>query len=217
MAITFPLQPVLDLSCSAFRMNGGLQGFHTNGVIRNTHMVKQTLGIKQYHQTVNCVILDEDIEFAKNLFKFFQRLTIDVLSDRHMCDKVYEREIYKILQLGSVKSTNITAICRLPGFSFTYLSACEIHKFLPLLKPGGVGEENELITDTKCQIITQSKCVNYPGYNVHGKINEHLVTWYTPWIIPEDVIVIKQARIKENGTDWFTGFVSSRLDRVYRK
>lgn len=214
MKSTFPFDYVLQLSCSAFRMNGGIYSLQNSGVNRNSEMIKQTLGLKEYDETQSCEVTEEDIEFAKNLTIFFQRLSLDVLGDRYVYDKKYERETYNLMLTGLVKSNKITHIAKLPGFSFKYLAASEIQKVLPSLQPEFISDEGKIISNIECQIITQTKCTNYPGFNVYGIINNRMVTWYSNKIILEDIIVIEHAVIKENGNEWFTGVFSSRLGNV---
>lgn len=207
----FLVQTVLNLSCAAQRRNESyikeveiIQADDEtvkSVIYSNKLLIRSTLGDMEWVYGLppkDLVVLEEDIQLADEIRKFFRRLSFKVISD-NISD--FDQKIHALLNSETVSSSDLGFIACLPSVYFREESKIRISNIIKECT-GYLGTTGQVLTDLDSEILEVTRSNNYDAWNITAIIDKKLSYWMTSNEVVVGPAVIIKAKVKEHSMHW---------------
>jgi hypothetical protein len=209
----FPTQQVLELACSAQRINGAYLKeteavYSTDGMYLYSKQTNKMLMLVTAHPPIWTAdpkekpaaleVLPEDVALAEEIQKYFKRLMFAAISG----DNDFQTNINSFLNADSIESKNFGYIACLPSVYARDKSQNKIKKVARSLEEGYLGEIGSQLKDLDCEILESVKSKNFEGYNISAIINSKMVSWLNKTDLKIGPCVVVKAKVKDHSKHW---------------
>jgi len=228
---------ILSICCAAFRENGGFvpntKPYTLFNVveytcfphIRATNIVKQTeIKDDTYIDEQNiptCTVTPDDTELATEIIDFLMKyMSLEILEfndDELNSRQEYLKKIFPIFEKNKLSRSDIRNLSKLPEFYIKYKAFKDIKRQTKFVDSNRLGNDGEVLYDLTCEIIHVIKTKHYDGYNITGIINNHLVTWFSPYILSTGTYIIYRAIVKSLDHSYYADKMATRLTSLKGK
>ena len=229
MSVEYPLQAVLDLACSAQRVNKGYikdfngvydkEGHLLYYVQPNKILIKHTLGAIDYHSGMDprlkptsvLNVLPEDRELAEEIKKYYRKLMFSAVKG----DNEFLTELNALLNSETISPKKFAFIACLPSVYRRDYANNQIEKRVKNLDKGFLGEVGETLFDLDSEIVESKRSNNFDAWNITAIIANKLAGWLSKVDLKPGPCVIVKAKVKDHSDHWkFPNTDVTRLNYV---
>lgn len=223
----FNTQKVLELACSAQRLNGEYLKemtavYDENGAVRfyrqpnKTHILYSlgaiTWGNEQDPRMmpVRLQIDQQDTELAEEIRKFFKRLLFSAVKG----ENEFETKINSILSNELLPSNEIGYVACLPSVYVREKHKNTLEKKIKTADEGWLADVGQTVFDRDGEILSCQRSKNFDAWNIDAIIDNKVVSWMSQKELKLGPTVIVKAKIKEHGFHWKYKNPITRLNYV---
>jgi len=221
----FPLQQVLELSCSAQRANNAYvkeaeSVFDTEGKFMfvkhaNKTMVRTALGLESSNSSPEFApqplfVEADDVEFAHEIQKYYKRLMFSAVKG----DNEFQMEVNTILTLGVVSKNKIGFVACLPSVYKRDYANNQLEKRSRSADQEYLSHIGAELRDLDVEIIGSVRSKNFDAFNVDAIIDNKMVSWFSKSDLKIGPCVLIKGRVKEHSTHWKYKNPVTRLNYV---
>jgi len=209
----FPTQHVLELACSAQRVNGAYikedaPVYSEDGVfmyLKHTNKIQMLCTLEPNIWTADpkdapmpLKVLPEDVALAEEIKKYFKRLLFAAIEG----ENDFQTSINSILSGDQVKQNQFGYVACLPSVYVRDLAQNKVKKAARLVEEGILAEIGSTIKDLDAEIISSIKSKNFEGYNIDAIINNKMVSWMNKTDLTLGPAVVVKAKVKDCNKHW---------------
>lgn len=223
----FPVQQVLELACAAQRHNQCYQkqsetlysddGKSLGYKYSNKTLMLWTLN-EQKRQEADPQYLppiietsDADKLLTEDIRTYYRRLMFSVLAQP---DNQFLQEVLSLLNKETMNENKIGFIACLPSVYERDRKRNDINKIIKECENSYLADKECKLSNLKAKIIDCSRSKNFDAYNVLAIIDNKLCSWFSKTVIKDREIDIQSAKVKDNGTNWHSKKLETRLNYV---
>ena len=221
----FPTQQVLELACSAQRVNGAYlketEAVYTDdGIYMYSKQTNKMLMLVTAHPTIWTAdpkdkpaaleVLPEDTALAEEIQQYFKRLMFAAIAG----ENDFQTNINSFLNADKIETKNFGYIACLPSVYARDRTQNKIKKVARSIEGGYLGEVGSQLKDLDCEILESVKSKNFEGYNISAIINNKMASWLGKENLNLGACVIVKAKIKDHSKHWKHGNDVTRLNYV---
>ena len=221
----FPTQQVLELACSAQRVNGAYlkesdQIYAEDGVFLYTKHTNKMLMLFTLDHTLWTAdpkdapmplrVLPEDIAQAEEIQKYYKRLLFAAIEG----ENDFLTNINSILNAETVATNQFGYVACLPSVYKRDLAQTKVKKIARTVEEGFLGKPGDRLADLDCEILEVNKSKNYEAWNICAIINNRMVSWMSQIKLAVGPCVVVKAKVKDNSKHWRHGNDETRLNYV---
>lgn len=225
MTNQYSVQKVLELACSAQRVNNGYikevvsftdENDQVHKKIPNRGLITFALGSPTWdyfpkeHRPPLIEISQEDKELADKIRFYFRKLIFSAITDENS----FESNVNTFLNSENIAENNIGYIACLPSVYLRSLSKDIIKKASKTCDHVYLGAVGDKLSDVDSEIIECTKSKNFEAYNITAIIDNKMVSWMSSNKLDVGPAVLIKANIKELSSQYFTGIPVTRLNYV---
>ena len=209
----FPTQQVLELACTAQRVNGAY--------LKETEAVYSADDIYLYLKQTNKILMlctlnpaiwtadpkdypmplkiqPEDVSLAEEIKKYYKRLLFAAIEG----ENEFQTKINSILESETVKENEFGWVACLPSVYVRDKAQNKIKKIARQVEEGYLGEIGSQLKDLDCEILESVKSKNFEGWNISAIINNRMVSWLNKTNLNLGACVIVKAKVKDHSKHW---------------
>ena len=227
MSNTNPVRQVLELACSAERLNKlyikettpiySADGKIMSYTWANKMLVLLMLYPENYKKTHSdepppplLRITQEDQELADEIQKYFRRLMFSAVQG----DNEFQTKVNAILENGEVSASEIGFVACLPSVYKRDYARNKIKKQAKILDNTYLGEIGSNIADKDCEILESQRSKNFDAWNVCAIIDNKMVSWMSKVDLKLGPAVVVKAKVKDHSKHWQHENAVTRLNYV---
>jgi len=223
---SYPLQTLLELACSAQRVNESYVK-QAEAIVTTDNKV---VGYKWPNRSLITFALGEDgatysdplmrpvlikptVEDrtqATEIQKFYRKLAFTAIEGTDE----FKTTLYFLLNSEEVPMNKLGFIACLPAQYLRDQLMNRIEKFSKSVEPGYLGPIGSEVHDLDCEVLSCKRSKTYDAYNVDAIINNMMVSWMGKnEFVPGPCVIIK-AKIKDHTLHWKYENAVTRLNYV---
>jgi hypothetical protein len=221
----FPTQQVLELACTAQRINGAYLKEHEHihsedGKFLytkhgNKMMMLCTLDYTKWTADPSSAplplrVLPEDVTRAEEIKTYYKRLLFAAIDG----ENEFLTTINTILNSETVKENQFGYVACLPSVQARDAVQNQIKKIARHVEEGFLGNPGDRLADLDCEILEVIKSKNFTGWNVCAIINNKMASWMSQVELKRGPCVVVKARVKDNSKHWKHQNDETRLNFV---
>jgi hypothetical protein len=210
----FPVQQVLELACSAQRLNNAYlkeeeavyseEGSILYFKISNKALMRFTLdpekqtiiGMEAYMTRLS--VTPEDVAQAEEIKKYFRKFLFSAIAG----ENEFQTNINNILSSEKIKFNQFGYVACLPSVYVRDLAQTKVKKAARSVEEGYLAEIGSTVKDLDAEIISSVKSKNFEGYNIDAIINNRMVSWMNKTNLNLGPAVIVKAKVKDCNKHW---------------
>lgn len=209
----FSTQQVLELACSAQRINGtyikeSQAVYADDGVFLFTKHTNKMLMLFTLDHTLWTAdpkdapmplkVLPEDTAQADEIKKHFRKFMFSAIEG----ENEFQTNINTILSSDTVKQNQFGYVACLPGVHTRDVAQTKVKKAAQQVEEGCLAEIGSTVTDLDAEIISSVKSKNFEGWNIDAIINNKMVSWMNKTDLSLGPAVIIKAKVKDCNKHW---------------
>ena len=221
----FPSQYVLELACTAYRVNGNY--------IKEGEAVydkdDKFLYIRQANKQMMLATADphfwtgepkdrpallkikpEDTELANTIRSHFKKLLFTAVEG----ENEFLTTINSLLNSEQIGHRMFGYVACLPSVYKRDYAKTQIKKQASVLDNSYLANVGERLFDLDCEIIESVKSKNFDAWNITAIINNKMVSWFAKANMTVGPCVIVKANVKDHSKHWDHGTCVTRLNYV---
>jgi hypothetical protein len=221
----FTTQKVLELACSAQRVNGAylkeseavyaedgayMYTKHTNKMLMLCTLTPAIWTADPKEQPFPLKVLPEDVAGAEEIRKYYKRLLFAAIEG----ENEFQTKVNSLLSSDTVKENEFGWMACLPSVYTRDLVQNKIKKVARSVEEGYLGAIGSQLVDLDCEILSSVKSKNFEGYNIDAIINNKMASWLNKTALNLGACVIVKAKIKDHSKHWKHGNDVTRLNYV---
>ena len=221
----FPTHQVLELACSAQRVNGAylketepvyssdnmyMYSKQTNKMLMLCTLIPTNWTADPKEAPLPLKVTEEDIALAQEIKTYFKRLLFAAIEG----ENEFQTNINSILGGDVVKTNQFGYMACLPSVYVRDRAQNKIKKVARQVEEGYLGAIGSNLKDLDCEILESVKSKNFEGYNISAIINNKMVSWLNKTNLYLGACVIVKAKIKDHTKHWKHGNDVTRLNYV---
>jgi hypothetical protein len=221
----FPTQQVLELACTAQRINSAYLKEHEHihsedGKFLytkhgNKMMMLCTLDYTKWTADPSSAplplrVLPEDVTRAEEIKTYYKRLLFAAIDG----ENEFLTTINTILNSETVKENQFGYVACLPSVQARDAVQNQIKKIARHVEEGFLGNPGDRLADLDCEILEVIKSKNFTGWNVCAIINNKMASWMSQVELKRGPCVVVKARVKDNSKHWKHQNDETRLNFV---
>lgn len=221
----FPTQQVLELACTAQRINGAYLKEHEHVHSEdgkflytkhgNKMMMLCTLDYTKWTADPSSAplplrVLPEDVTRAEEIKTYYKRLLFAAIDG----ENEFLTTINTILNSETVKENQFGYVACLPSVQARDAVQNQIKKIARHVEEGFLGNPGDRLADLDCEILEVIKSKNFTGWNVCAIINNKMASWMSQVELKRGPCVVVKARVKDNSKHWKHQNDETRLNFV---
>ena len=227
MSNTNPVRQVLELACSAERLNKlyikeTTPIYSDDGKIMsytwaNKILVLLMLYPENYKKTHPdepppplLRITQDDQDLADEIQKYFRRLMFSAVQG----DNEFQTKVNAILENGEVSAGEIGFVACLPSVYKRDYARNKIKKQAKILDNTYLGEIGSNITDKDCEILESQRSKNFDAWNICAIIDNKMVSWMSKIDLKLGPAVVVKGKVKDHSKHWQHENAVTRLNYV---
>lgn len=227
MSNTNPVRQVLELACSAERLNKlyvkeTTPIYSDDGKIMSYTWANKMLVLlmlypenyKKSHEDEPppplLRVIQEDRDLADEVQKYFRRLLFSAVQG----DNEFQTKVNAILENGQVSASEIGFVACLPSVYKRDYARNKIKKQAKILDNTYLGEVGSNITDKDCEILESQRSKNFDAWNVCAIIENKMVSWMSKVDLKLGPAVVVKAKVKDHSKHWQHENAVTRLNYV---
>jgi hypothetical protein len=227
MSNTNPVRQVLELACSAERLNKlyvkeTTPIYSDDGKIMSYTWANKMLVLlmlypenyKKSHEDEPppplLRVIQEDRDLADEVQKYFRRLLFSAVQG----DNEFQTKVNSILENGQVSASEIGFVACLPSVYKRDYARNKIKKQAKILDNTYLGEVGSNITDKDCEILESQRSKNFDAWNVCAIIENKMVSWMSKVDLKLGPAVVVKAKVKDHSKHWQHENAVTRLNYV---
>lgn len=226
-------ETMVQLACAAYRINGeyirGDAEYYTQDeketrTIKwaNKRLIRNTLqgnpavysAIAKKIPTISSppvlTLIDEDMEMATSLRKYYKRLTFDLLAGT---TKFYVK-MHLLLEQPEISHKDFGFVAYWPAAYVRDKAASAVRRALRMSRSEYIAPIGGMIRDKDCEIIEVKFSVRYDAWKMTALIDDNLVFWWKsiPGVVGPCVLI--KAKIKTHLMHWEHNIKCTQLNYV---
>jgi hypothetical protein len=205
----YPTQQVLELACSAQRINGAYlkeneSVFSDDGVFLFSKKTNKMLMLC----TVNSAawsgdpkeapmplkVLPEDVILAEEIKKHFRKFMFSAIEG----ENDFQTNVNTILSSDTVKQNQFGYVACLPSTYVRDVAQTKVKRAAKTVDDGFLSEIGSNLKDLDAEIISSIKSKNFEGYNIDAIINNKMVSWLNKTNLTLGPAVVIKAKVKDH-------------------
>ena len=209
----FPTQQVLELACTAQRINGAYikeeaPVYSEDGVfmyLKHTNKMQMLCTLEPAIWTADpktapmpLKVLAEDVALAEEIRKYFKRLLFAAIEG----ENDFQTNINSFLSSDNIETKNFGYIACLPSVYVRDLAQNKVKKAARQVEEGYLAEIGSTIKDLDAEVISSVKSKNFEGYNIDAIINNKMVSWMNKTNLNLGPAVVVKAKVKDCNKHW---------------
>jgi hypothetical protein len=221
----FPSHYVLELACSAQRINGNY--------IKEGEAVHDAEGkflyIKQANKQMMLATADphfwtgepkdrpallkiktEDTELANTIKSHFKKLMFAAVAG----DNDFFTTVNSLLNSETIGHKMFGYVACLPNVYKRDYAKTQIRKQAQTLNNSYLANIGETLYDLDCEVIESIKSKNFDAWNICAIINNRMVSWFSKTDMQVGACVVIRAKVKDHSKHWDHGTCVTRLNYV---
>jgi hypothetical protein len=221
----FTTQQVLELACSAQRVNGAylkeseavyaedgayMYTKHTNKMLMLCTLTPAIWTADAKDAPMPLKILAEDTARAEEIQKYYKRLLFAAIEG----ENEFQTKVNSLLSGDTVKENEFGWMACLPSVYARDFVQNKIKKVARSVEEGYLGAVGSQLADLDCEILSSVKSKNFEGYNIDAIINNKMASWLNKTNLNLGACVIVKAKIKDHNKHWKHGNDVTRLNYV---
>ena len=221
----FTTQQVLELACSAQRVNGAylkeseavyaedgayMYTKHTNKMLMLCTLTPAIWTADAKDAPMPLKILAEDTARAEKIQKYYKRLLFAAIEG----ENEFQTKVNSLLSGDTVKENEFGWMACLPSVYARDFVQNKIKKVARSVEEGYLGAVGSQLADLDCEILSSVKSKNFEGYNIDAIINNKMASWLNKTNLNLGACVIVKAKIKDHNKHWKHGNDVTRLNYV---
>lgn len=227
MSNTTPVRQVLELACSAERLNKlyikettpiySDDGKIMSYVWANKMLVLLMLYPEKYKKTHETElpppllrITQDDRNFADDIQKYFRRLMFSAVQG----DNEFQTKVNTILEIGEVAAGEIGFVACLPSVYRRDRAKNNIKKQIHTLDNSFLSEIGSYIQDKDCEVLESQRSKNFDAWNICAIIDNKMVSWMSKIDLKLGPAVVVKAKVKDHSKHWQHENAVTRLNYV---
>lgn len=227
MSNTNPVRQVLELACSAERLNKlyikettpiySDDGKIMSYIWANKMLVLLMLYPENYKKThvdetppPLLRITQDDRDLADEIQKYFRRLMFSAVQG----DNEFQTKVNAILESGEVAAGEIGFVACLPSVYKRDYARNKIKKQAKILDNTYLAEIGSNVTDKDCEILESQRSKNFDAWNVCAIIDNKMVSWMSKVDLKLGPAVVVKAKVKDHSKHWQHENAVTRLNYV---
>lgn len=227
MSNTNPVRQVLELACSADRLNKQYikdttpiysdDGRVMSYVWANKMLVLLMLYPENYKKTHETEgpppllrITQDDRDLADHIQKYFRRLMFSAVQG----DNEFQTKVNAILESGEVAAGEIGFVACLPSVYRRDRAKNNIKKHINTLDNSFLSEIGSNIQDLDCEILESQRSKNFDAWNICAIIDNKMVSWMSKIDLKLGPAVVVKAKVKDHSKHWLHENAVTRLNYV---
>ena len=224
MAATIPVQTVLELACSAQRVNGSyikelewLYDADGNPLARkdpNKTLIQLTMGLLEWHDEPRrppaLEVTEADKTQAAEIRQYFKRLLFSAV----IGDNEFQTTVNNLLSSETMLPKEIGYVACLPSVHVRDKARTTMKRGLRECESGFIAEVGKSIVDKDCEIIEVKRSNNFDAYNILAIIDNKIVSWFSKHELKVGDCIVQKAKVKQHGENWLTKNSETRLNYV---
>jgi len=217
----FPTQQVLELACTAQRINGAYlkdpeSVYADDGVLMytkqpNKFLMLYTLDDKMIVPDTKALKIEpEDVARAEEIRKYYKRLLFAAIDG----ENEFLTKVNSLLGSEVVKENEFGWMACLPSVQARDAVHNEVKKAARAVDEGFLGKPGDRLADLDCEILEVIKSKNFEGWNICAIINNKMASWMSQIELKRGPCVVVKARVKDNSKHWKHQNDETRLNYV---
>jgi hypothetical protein len=209
----FPTQQVLELACTAQRINGAYikeeaPVYSEDGAfmyLKHTNKIQMLCTLDHTIWTADpkdapmpLKIISEDIALAEEIRKYFRKFMFSAIEG----ENDFQTNINTILSGDTVKVNQFGYVACLPSVYVRDLVQNKVKKAARAVEEGCLAEIGSTVKDLDAEIISSVKSKNFEGWNIDAIINNKMVSWMNKTDLKLGPAVIIKAKVKDCNKHW---------------
>ncbi len=227
MSDTNPVRQVLELACSAERLNK-LYIKETTPIYSNDGKImsytwanKMLVLLMLYPENYKKTHVDEapppllrvtqdDQTLADEIQKYFRRLMFSAVQG----DNEFQTKVNAILESGEVSASEIGFVACLPSVYKRDYARNNIKKQAKILDNTYLAEIGSNVTDKDCEVLESQRSKNFDAWNICAIIDNKMVSWMSKVDLKLGPAVVVKAKVKDHTKHWQHENAVTRLNYV---
>ena len=221
----FPTQQVLELACTAQRINGAYikeeaPVYSEDGAfmyLKHTNKIQMLCTLDHTIWTADpkdapmpLKIIPEDIALAEEIRKYFRKFMFSAIEG----ENDFQTNINTILSGDTVKTNQFGYVACLPSVYVRDLAQNKVKKAARQVEEGHLADIGTQLKDLDAEIISSVKSKNFEGYNIDAIISNRMASWLNKTNLNLGACVIVKAKVKDHSKHWKHGNDVTRLNYV---
>jgi len=209
----FSTQTVLEMACSAQRVNGAylkeseavyssdsvyLCSKQPNKMLMLCTLLPNNWTADPKEAPMPLKITEEDVALAQEIKTYFKRLLFAAIEG----ENEFQTNINSILSGDMVKTNQFGYVACLPSVYVRDKSQNKIKKVARTVSEGYLGEIGSNLKDLDCEILEAIKSKNFEGYNISAIIDNKMVSWLNKTNLNLGACVYVKAKVKDHTKHW---------------
>ena len=209
----FPTQQVLELACSAQRVNCAylkepeavyssdnmyLYSKLTNKMLMLCTLVPTNWTADPKEASMPLKVTEEVVALAQEIKTYFKRLLFAAIEG----ENEFQTNINSILGSDTVKTNQFGYVACLPSVYVRDRAQNKIKKVARTVEEGYLAEIGSNLKDLDCEILESIKSKNFEGYNISAIINNRMASWLNKTNLNLGACVIVKAKVKDHTKHW---------------
>ena len=209
----FPTQQVLELACSAQRVNGAYikesaPVYSEDGAfmyLKHTNKMMMLCTLNPSNWTADpkdapmpLKILPEDTAQAEEIKRHFRKFMFSAIDG----ENDFQTNINTILSSDTVKPNQFGYVACLPSVHIRDVAQTKVKKAARAVEEGCLAEIGSTVKDLDAEIISSVKSKNFEGWNIDAIINNKMVSWMNKTDLKLGPAVIIKAKVKDCNKHW---------------
>jgi hypothetical protein len=209
----FPTQQVLELACSAQRINCAylkepeavyssdnmyLYSKQPNKMLMLCTLVPTMWTADPKEAPMPLKVIEEDVVLAQEIKTYFKRLLFAAIEG----ENEFQTNINSILGSDTVKTNQFGYVACLPSVYVRDRVQNKIKKVAHQVEEGYLAEIGSNLKDLDCEILESVKSKNFEGYNISAIINNRMASWLNKTNLNLGACVIVKAKVKDHTKHW---------------
>jgi len=209
----FPTQHVLELACSAQRVNGAYikedaPVYSEDGVfmyLKHANKMQMLCTVIPTNWTADpkdspmpLKVTDEDVAFAQEIKTYYKRLLFAAIEG----ENDFQTNINSFLSADSIETKNFGYIACLPSVYARDKVQNKLKKVSRSVSEGYLGEVGSNLKDLDAEILSSVKSKNFEGYNIDAIINNKMASWINKTSLNLGACVLIKAKVKDHTKHW---------------
>lgn len=219
----FPLQEVLELACSAQRINGEY--------VKMTEPIHSADGKIMSYKWANKIMMQavfkpesittqekppllkvkmEDRELSTDIQQFYKRLLFNVIEGTDD----FKTKINSILGSGTVKIGDFAWVACLPSVYKRDYAKHYTEKRIKTADNEYIANIGMELLDKDCEVLSSRRSKNFDAFNTDAIIDNKMVSWMGKSEMKPGPCVVIKAKVKDHSSHWQHGIKVTRLNYV---
>ena len=209
----FPTQQVLELACTAQRINGAYikedaPVYSEDGAfmyLKHTNKIQMLCTLEPAIWTADpkdapmpLRVLPEDVVLAEEIRKYFRKFLFSAIEG----ENEFQTNINTILSGDTVKQNQFGYVACLPSVYVRDVAQTKVKRAAKAVEEGYLGEVGSNLKDLDAEIISSVKSKNFEGYNIDAIINNRMASWLNKTNLNLGACIIVKAKIKDHTKHW---------------